>query len=56
MELVKADRDALRRIGRLYREAFPADERFSFRLLRRRAMQGRADCWSLVEAGEWVER
>lgn len=54
MELVKADRDAMRRIRRLYREAFPADERFSFFLLRRRAMQGRADCWSLMEAGEWV--
>lgn len=38
----------------LYREAFPANERAPFWLLRKRAEQGLADFWCLQEQGAWV--
>lgn len=43
-----------RRIRQLYKQAFPAAERAPFFLLKRRAAQGRADCWSLTEGSQWV--
>ena len=56
MELVevKNTKFEMDRLERLYTEAFPAEERFPFPLLRKRAAAGRADFWNLVEDGDWV--
>ncbi|MBR6186374.1 MAG: GNAT family N-acetyltransferase [Clostridia bacterium] len=54
MELKKADASAHRRIRRLYKEAFPREERAPYFFLKWRAKQDRADFFSLNAAGEWV--
>lgn len=56
MELVKVEDTKFEwsRLERLYNEAFPAEERFPFSLMKRRAIEGRADFWNLIEEGEWV--
>lgn len=55
MQLKQTDRSLDDAVRQLYYEAFPADERQPYWLLRRRALQGRADSWSLVEEdGRWV--
>ena len=41
------------RAGRLYRAAFPDNERAPLMLLARRAARGRADWWSICEDGVW---
>ncbi len=50
-QIQAADED---RIKRLYYDAFPADERAPFRMLKSRAKRGRADFLSLYNNDEWV--
>ena len=56
MELVEVQNTKFEwsRLERLYTRAFPAEERFPFSLLKKRAISGKADFWNLVEGGEWV--
>lgn len=56
MELVeiKNTKTESERLERLYIEAFPAEERFPFKLLKKRALSGKADFWNLVKEGRWV--
>lgn len=56
MELVevKNTKFEMNRLERLYTGAFPAEERFPFSLLKKRALAGKADFWNLSEGGDWV--
>ena len=49
MELRRIQRSDYSDIKAIYTDAFPADERAPFRLLRKRAEQGRADFWIISE-------
>lgn len=49
LELIKADKTTWKKLKTIYLEAFPAVERAPFRWIRRRAAQGRADCWAITE-------
>ncbi|MCR4658044.1 MAG: GNAT family N-acetyltransferase [Lachnospiraceae bacterium] len=42
------------RLKNLYEEAFPADERAPFWMLKRRAFQYRADFWNLYDNDKWT--
>ncbi len=52
MELRKIQKSDYRDIKVIYTGAFPHDERVPFRLLRKRAEQGRADFWIISEKGK----
>ena len=54
MELKATDASIEKQARRLYEEAFPREERAPFRLLLKRARQGKADFWSLTESDEWI--
>ena len=56
MELVRIEntKAEMNRVEELYLRAFPANERFPFRLLKKRALQGKADFWNLFEGELWV--
>ena len=54
MKLIRADRNSYPRMKMLYSEAFPAIERAPFWLLCRRAKQGRAEFWELMDSNIWV--
>lgn len=41
-------------VRRLYRDAFPLDERAPFFMLARKAEKGLADWWGIYEDGEWI--
>ncbi|MBP5407352.1 GNAT family N-acetyltransferase [bacterium] len=56
MKLVKIEntKEEMNRVKELYLSAFPANERFPFRLLEKRSLQGKADFWNLFEGDLWV--
>ena len=54
MELKAIDVSQEKQARRLYEEAFPKEERAPFRILIKRARQGKADFWCLTESGEWI--
>ncbi len=54
MELKSVKRNDIGRMKKLYEEAFPANERVPFWLLRRRAFQHRADFWNLYDNDTWL--
>ena len=54
MKLIKASQQAYVQLKKLYTEAFPENERAPFWLLRRRAEQGRAEFWSLMDGEMWA--
>ena len=52
MELRKIQKIDYKEIKAIYMGAFPPDERAPFRLLRKRAEQGRGDFWIISEEGK----
>ena len=55
IELKKADfAKEGKKIKALYIRAFPREERPPFFLIRKRAEQGRAECWSLYDGKAWA--
>ena len=51
---VTDNRQELRRIRKLYLEAFPANERFPFFLMVQKARKGRGELWSLYKDNTWA--
>ncbi len=51
---IKQDKAAWRQIAALYKTAFPADERAPFWLLKRKALQGRAQMLAAYDAGQFA--
>ena len=49
MYLRRAKAHDMPKLHLLYREAFPRDERFPFRIMKRRALQGKGDFWMLMD-------
>ena len=43
-----------KRIKKLYREAFPADERAPLFLLKKRAVQKKGDSWNVYDGERWI--
>ena len=52
--LTEASKKDYKRIKKLYFSAFPAEERFPFFLMRRRALSGKAEMLNITENDEWI--
>lgn len=54
LEAAPNRRAEYKRIKKLYKEAFPADERAPLMLMKRRAAQRKADSWNMYDGDEWI--
>lgn len=51
MQLISAQKSDIKQIKKLYKEAFPKEERYPFYLMQRRVKQGKAEILALQEDG-----
>lgn len=54
LQRIRKNTPAYDKARRLYRDAFPKNERAPFFMLARKAEKGLADWWGIYEADEWI--